>query len=293
MGMVREQWINAAGVRTRYLEAGDPARPTVLLLHDGAWGGSSSTTWGNAISLLATAYHVLAPDQLGFGGTDKLVHLDRSPYDGRIAHITEFLDALRIPTVHLVGNSFGGSLALRILCTPLEGRVRSAVSISGTGGPWRTPLAHENLSYWDGTRNGLERVVSVLIDRESGYFEDQLDERYRWAIEPGHYRSVMALSIPIPPAIPSRRPLDPWPKQLAECDIPVLLVSGDRDVLLEKDWTNHLVEVLSNSAVERIDSMHEPNIDRPDLLVSVVLTFLRRQEQHAGSPPDSSVGPGR
>ena len=47
-------------------------RPSVLLLHSAEFGGSAETSWFNNIDALASRYHVLAPDHLGFGRVDQL-----------------------------------------------------------------------------------------------------------------------------------------------------------------------------------------------------------------------------
>lgn len=55
------------GVKIAYREAGDPANPTVLLLHGFP---TSSHMFRNLIPLLAEDYHVIAPDYQGFGASD-------------------------------------------------------------------------------------------------------------------------------------------------------------------------------------------------------------------------------
>jgi len=55
------------GLRIAYREAGDPSRPTVLLLHGFP---TSSLMFRNLIPELATRFHLLAPDYPGFGASD-------------------------------------------------------------------------------------------------------------------------------------------------------------------------------------------------------------------------------
>lgn len=54
------------GVKIAYREAGDPGRPTLLLLHGFP---TSSHMFRNLIPKLAAHYHVLAPDYPGFGAS--------------------------------------------------------------------------------------------------------------------------------------------------------------------------------------------------------------------------------
>src|SRR5450631_169692 len=55
------------GQRIAYYEAG--SGPTVVLLH--GLGSNAAADWGACIAPIAARHHVLAPDQLGFGASDK------------------------------------------------------------------------------------------------------------------------------------------------------------------------------------------------------------------------------
>lgn len=62
----RYQMVN--GQKIFYREAGDPNAPTILLLHGYP---SSSHTYRELIPLLSGRYHIIAPDNLGSGYSDK------------------------------------------------------------------------------------------------------------------------------------------------------------------------------------------------------------------------------
>ena len=57
---------NIDSTRIAYREAGDPSRPTVLLLHGFP---TSSHMFRNLIPELAGRYHIIAPDYPGFGAS--------------------------------------------------------------------------------------------------------------------------------------------------------------------------------------------------------------------------------
>jgi pimeloyl-ACP methyl ester carboxylesterase len=90
------------GQKIHYLEAGSSG-PSVILLHG---LGGDATNWAQTIPALASKYHVYAPDQIGFGQSDKPI------VNYRVATLVEFLDQfyqkLGIEKATLVGNSFGG-----------------------------------------------------------------------------------------------------------------------------------------------------------------------------------------
>ena len=98
--------VTVFGAKIRYLEAGDATKPKVILLHG---LGGSAENWQFNIAALATNYHVIALDQVGFGKSDK-------PFlKYRVATFVDFLDKfmaeLKIEKASLVGNSMGGWVA--------------------------------------------------------------------------------------------------------------------------------------------------------------------------------------
>ena len=98
---VADKQIEVFGQKIRYLEAG--TGPTVILLHG---LGVDSSTWAPTVPALAQRFHVYAPDQIGFGKSDKPM------INYRVATLVDFLNEfcnrLGITKASLVGNSLGG-----------------------------------------------------------------------------------------------------------------------------------------------------------------------------------------
>ena len=106
MGRLEYRHLTLRGVKINYAKAG--AGPAVLLLH--GLGTSSVTWWRNIEAFADAGYTVLAPDLPGHGDSDKPGHLGYDPVAGaRLIH--EFLGALDVERVSLVGNSAGGLVA--------------------------------------------------------------------------------------------------------------------------------------------------------------------------------------
>jgi hypothetical protein len=110
--------IVAGGFNTRYLEAGDRTKPTLILIHDGAFGTTAELCWNGILGALSRDYRLLAPELLGWGGTDKVVYFDRSPYAARIPHIAAFVRQVGVESADYLGVSFGGSLIMRATVAP-------------------------------------------------------------------------------------------------------------------------------------------------------------------------------
>lgn len=270
------RWVRVGSFRTRYFEWGVPDAPTVLLLHDGAWGGSAPVTWGRVACSLARDFRVIAPDMLGFGGSDKAVFLGESPYGFRIQHILELLRCLCVEVpVHVVGNSFGGSVALRAAAEFSGDEIRSVTSINGSGGPWRTDHALTELSHWDGTDADMARIVRLLID-EGPWFDSHVKLRAEEARNKGHYRAVKAPTVPLPEELSTPDETDDWPGGLADREFPILLVAGSRDRLLERNWTARVQAGEPACSIVKMDCKHAPNIDQPSALMDVIHPFLKQ-----------------
>ena len=97
-------------IKTHFLEAGQG--PDLVLLHGGEYGASAEITWKHNIAPLAERFHVIAPDMLGWGGTDKIYNFS-DPAGYRINHLRRLLDLLGIHQAFFVGNSAGGGTILR------------------------------------------------------------------------------------------------------------------------------------------------------------------------------------
>jgi len=102
------QFVDVGGIRVRYARKGD-AIPVVLLIH--GFGGDLDN-WLFNLDALSEQSTVVALDLPGHGQSDRtlpglgLVELAR--------FVTRFLDAVDIPSAHLVGHSLGGAIAAQM-----------------------------------------------------------------------------------------------------------------------------------------------------------------------------------
>lgn len=101
------QFMNVNGVRTRYYEAGT-GEPMVLVHGGDLSGHSSANVWSKDIPLFAKQFHVFAPDALAAGMTDNPADDNDLNIQGQVDHLYDFVRALKLGMVHLVGESRGG-----------------------------------------------------------------------------------------------------------------------------------------------------------------------------------------
>ncbi len=100
------------GLKIAYREAGDPARPTVLLLHGFP---TSSHMFRNLIPELAAKYHVIAPDFPGFGASDMPQAKDFEYSFAKIAEMmTTLLDRKKVDRYSVYLMDYGAPVGFRM-----------------------------------------------------------------------------------------------------------------------------------------------------------------------------------
>lgn len=101
-------YLDAGGVRTRYLHAGDDSLPTLVLLHG---SGGHAEAYVRNIESHAEHFSTWSIDMLGHGYTDKAGHPLEIPH--YVDHLIAVLDAIGARTAHISGESLGGWVASR------------------------------------------------------------------------------------------------------------------------------------------------------------------------------------
>ncbi|HJP76468.1 MAG TPA: alpha/beta fold hydrolase [Pseudonocardiaceae bacterium] len=162
----------------------------VVLLHGGGPGASGLSNYRRNIDALAQRFHVIVPDLPGYGRSAKTID-QTDPFGSLADAIRGLLDALDIDRAHLVGNSYGGSCALRLaLDTP--GRVDRMVLL-GPGGIGTTrglPTAglRRLLAYYGGDGPSRAKLATFirhdLVFDGSAVSDEAIDERYAASIDP-------------------------------------------------------------------------------------------------------------
>ena len=120
--------IQVQDTKVFYREAGDPQRPTVLLLHGFP---TSSFMYRELIPVLATKYHVIAPDLPGFGFTEAP---SRAQFGYKFQHLAEVMDgftqALGLKRYAIQVFDYGAPVGLRLALLHPE-RVTAIITQNG------------------------------------------------------------------------------------------------------------------------------------------------------------------
>jgi pimeloyl-ACP methyl ester carboxylesterase len=276
---VRRGTLVVDGLVTSYLEAGDGE--LVVLLHGGEFGASAELGWERLIPLLASRYRVLAPDQLGYGQTAKV--LDFTDGRGmRIRHIARFCSLLGIESAYFAGNSMGAINLLVDASSPAPLLpARRIAAICGGGEIQRNE--HVSALYdYDATIPAMRRIVTALF-ADPGYPDDDayVRRRHESSLLPGAWEAVAAARFQRPAAgqtapapAAATAPTTSTGRPYHRIRVPVLVVEGGRDKLLPRGWAKQLADLIPDGRSAVIDSGHCPQIERPTETADLLSGFF-------------------
>lgn len=181
--------IVANGVTTNYHDVGTGF--PVLLIHGSGPGVSAWANWRLTIPALAAGRRVIAPDMVGFGFSERPAGI-RYGLDTWVAQAIGLLDALKIEQADLIGNSFGGALALA-LAIRHPARVRRLVLMGSAGVSFPiTPGLDAVWGYQPSIAN--MRQLLDIFSFDHTLMSDELAElRYRASIQPGFQEAFSAM----------------------------------------------------------------------------------------------------
>lgn len=182
--------IIAAGYRTNVHDHGQGGFP-VMMIHGSGPGVTAWANWRLVIPELAKNRRVVAPDMLGFGYTERP---EDNTYNRErwVAHAIGVMDALDLQQVDLVGNSFGGGLALALAIEYPE-RVRRLVLMGSVGVSFPITEALDEVWGYEPSLENMRRLMDVFVFNK-GLLTDELAEmRYQASIRPGFQESFAAM----------------------------------------------------------------------------------------------------
>lgn len=276
--MLTTSTIRVGSLDTHVVDEG--AGPAVLLLHGSGPGVSAEANWRLTIpALVAAGHRVVAPDLVGFGATVPPADHEYS-MESWLAHVVGLLDELGLERVDVVGNSFGGALALRLVIEHPE-RVRSVVLMGAAGVEF--PLTDGLEAVW-GYRASVEemrRVMGVFAYDTSLLTDDLAQLRYEASLAGGADERFAAMF----PA-----PRQRWLAAMASTDeelrairVPVLLVHGREDRVIPTSTSTHILSVVPDARLHLFGQCgHWTQIEKADEFNTLVVTFLDHVRATAG-----------
>ncbi|MDG4825130.1 alpha/beta hydrolase [Asanoa sp. WMMD1127] len=158
-GLARTVTVDGSPVHV--LDSG--AGPAVLMLHGSGPGTTGAGAWATTAEALGPSWHVVAPDQAGFGGTPVPAGAGRGGLRLWTEQAAGLMDTLGVGSYAVVGHSMGGAVALALAAAHPQ-RVTRVVAVSTMGAPG-APLSAALDAIWaapagqPGARDMLSRLV--------------------------------------------------------------------------------------------------------------------------------------
>ncbi len=173
------------------LGAGKP----VLFIHGSGPGVSAWANWRLVMPVLAKTRRVLAPDMVGFGFTERFAPgtgPERYNMDTWVRQALDLLDAQDIARADVVGNSFGGALALALAIRAPQ-RVRRLVLMGSVGVPFAITPGLDAVWGYQPSFESMRRMMDLFAYDRSRVTDELAQLRYEASIRPGFQESFGAM----------------------------------------------------------------------------------------------------
>ena len=263
--------VGAEGVETSYLEAG--SGPPVLMMHGSGPGVSGTANWQYNIPVLAEKFHVLAPDIVGFGATERptdIVYSLRAWTD----HVWAFLDALGIEKTAIVGNSLGGRIALQ-MATDRPERICRMVLMGSPGVGMSLTEGLQALRAYEPSHDAMRALLRNYFAVDPTLITDELVAiRYEASVADGAYEAYRAMFFD-----PRHKgsELGITEEEVRAIATPALLVHGREDKVVPLSVSVSMLDLLPNADLHVFSHCgHWTQIERADEFSALFKDYLDR-----------------
>jgi len=278
----RREIVNGVGVH--FQEAGDPARPALLLLHGFP---STSRMWDRLIPSLLPHYHVIAPDYPGFGLSDApSPNVFSYTFDNLASCMMALLRQLGVETYSLVVQDYGGPIGFRMALAESE---RLKVIVAQNNAAYDEalgPLWDARKAFWADPEPNRERLQKNLLSLDAArvrhvgssphpelYDPNNWHDEYAMLNRPGLGDIHTTLFYDYRNNVASYTKWQAW---LRRAQPPFLLVWGRYDLSFMEEGALGFSRDNPKTETHIIDASHFPLDEAPDEVCALTVTFLRK-----------------
>jgi 2-succinyl-6-hydroxy-2,4-cyclohexadiene-1-carboxylate synthase len=246
----------------------------LLLIHGFA---GSQGQWIPFVERWSSSYQLILIDMLGHGGSATPLQVERYVTEQVTADLVQLLDELGIASVHMLGYSMGGRIALSFAMQE-QSRVRSLILESSSPG---LASEQERIDRRASDQHLAERIQQQGIHWFAEFWgslplfatlqrlpESELTRLHaaRLANSPlGLSQSLRGIGTGQQPS---------WWEQLGELTIPVLLIAGELD-LKYCGIAQLMHQKLQHCELELVaEAGHNVHMEQPHLFDTIVMRFL-------------------
>ena len=265
--------IEVDGIQTNYHDhgEGDP----VILLHGSGPGVTAWQNWQGILPRLGETHRVLALDIVGFGFSP-LPEAEKPGIKLWTRHLAAFIEAMGLERVTLVGNSFGGSLALGMMAFHSD-KVRSLILMGTPAGEFEQTQGLANSRSFEPSMEAMRAMMRAFPYDPAIVTDEAVAARLRVAeiasgketirkLQPGEKQGAKG------PRIAKGIPL----QQLDAIDVPVLILHGREDKMIPLPVAVRMHEHIKRSEMHVFGQCgHWVQLEREDQFLEQVQIFLR------------------
>ena len=266
-----------------YREAGPKDAPTIVLLHGFP---SSSREFDTLIPLLATRYHLIAPDFPAFGQSDAP---PPSAYAYTFDHLAETTDhlltQLKIWRCVFFLHDYGGPVGFRIMLAHPE-RVQALIiqnanvykeglgaKWSGIAQYWADPKAHPEVFDAFVSFAATEQRHTLGTSRPDRYNPDTWTDEFAHLSKPGQHEIQAALLYDYRTNVVS---YPTWQGWLRAHKPPTLVVWGQNDPSFIAAGGEAFRRDLPDAEIHLLDAGHFALDEKNDVIANLIVAFLAK-----------------
>lgn len=278
------------GVKLFYREAGDPKKPTIVLLHGYP---SSSHSYRNLISMLATHYHIIAPDNLGSGYSD---HPNPATTTYTFDVLADYTDALlknlNIDHYIMYMQDFGAPVGYRMMMKNPK-RIKALIVQNANAyldglTPKRqaffknaqqdTSLQQQNLLYFI-TSKDVVINKQYLFDIDSTNYKIQSPDAWNHDLSFLQTEADRKIQVQLFQDYYTNLLLYPtWQKMLKKTQPKTLITWGAKDVKFNKNGATAYLRDLPNAELHLLDAGHFAAEEKTREIAELMLKFLEKHK---------------
>lgn len=181
--------VQTGAFQTNYHDLGEGF--PVVLLHGSGPGVSAWANWNKVFPFLKDSFRIVAPDMAGFGFTERLEHAAYT-MNGWVWQTIDLFDALKVEKANLVGNSFGGALALT-MAIKYPQRVNKLVLMGSMGVSFPITYGLDRVWGYEPSEANMEELLELFTYDHSFATPELIKTRYESSMQPGFQESFSSM----------------------------------------------------------------------------------------------------
>lgn len=269
---IASKYVEVNGINTHYHEEGSGSEK-VILIHGSGPGVSAFANWRLVIPKLKEKVHVFAPDVVGFGKTEKVAK-EKYTLDLWVNHLIAFIEEVCGESVHIVGNSFGGAMALHIAHRRPD-LVKKLILMGAVGIKHDISYGLDKVWGYEPSLEAMRKLIELFSYDEAAAKDAELVKlRYEASMEEESKEAFKAMFFDNRQERLNELSLSEENLRAIEADTLLFHGLNDRIILFE-DTSYRMGQLIPNAELHLFNECgHWTQIEKTDPFVAHLLTFI-------------------